>query len=213
MKNILVVDDHTMFRQALLAVLLNSALSGTIVCDDVKSALEAHEKLAANHYDLVVLDIAMPVTSGMALLPEIKTSYPETSVLMLSMYPEEQFALQSLRLGASGYLTKQEAADELLLAMETILKGGKYVSRSLSSLIIEQVVSQAVVGEPLHARLSNREMEIFRRLVDGQRLKNIADDLSLSIKTISTYKTRLNTKMGFKNDAELISYGLKHKPF
>ena len=213
MKKILVVDDHTMFRQALLAVLLNSALSGTIVCDDVKSALEAHEKLAANHYDLVVLDIAMPGTSGMVLLPEIKTAYPETSVLMLSMYPEEQFALQALRLGASGYLTKQEAADELLLAMETILKGGKYVSRSLSSLIIEQVVSQTVGAEPLHARLSKREMEIFRRLVDGQRLKNIADDLSLSIKTISTYKTRLNTKMGFKSDAELISYGLKNKPF
>lgn len=213
MKKILVVDDHTMFRQALLAVLLDSALSGTIVCDDVKNAEEAHEKLAANHYDLVVLDIAMPGTSGMVLLPEIKTAYPETSVLMLSMYPEEQFALQALRLGASGYLTKQEAADELLLAIETIFKAEKYVSRSLSSLLIEQVVSQAVVEEPLHARLSHREMEIFRRLVDGQRLKNIADDLSLSIKTISTYKTRLNAKMGFKNDAELISYGLKYIPF
>ncbi len=209
MKKILIVDDHTMFRQALVTVLLGSLPAGAIVCDDANSAVAAREKLASNQYDLIILDIAMPGISGMELLPELKKMYPETPVLMLSMYPEEQFALQALRRGASGYLTKQEAADELLVALDSILKGGKCVSSSLSSLLLEQVVHQ-VVEEPLHTQLSRREMDIFRRLVDGQRLKSIADDLSLSIKTISTYKSRLNAKMGFENTAALIRYGLKH---
>ncbi len=210
MKKILIVDDHTMFRQALQAVLHDSQTSGSLSCDDVGSAGEAKMKLAEKQYDLIILDIAMPGTSGMELLPELKTICPATSVLMLSMYPEEQFALQALRLGASGYLNKQEAADELLAAIDTICKGGKYIGSSLSALLIDQVVHQGRIEEPPHMGLSRRELEIFKRLVDGQSLKSIADDLGLSIKTVSTYKSRLNAKMGFKNNAALINYGLKN---
>ena len=210
MKKILIVDDHTMFRQALQAVLYDSLPPDSLSCDDVASAEEAKAKLAKKQYDLIVLDIAMPGTSGIELLPELKLLYPETPVLMLSMYPEEQFALQAMRLGASGYLTKKDAADELLAAMEAISHGSKYVGSSLSALLIDQLVHQGRIEEPLHLKLSRRELEIFKRLVDGQSLKSIADDLGLSIKTVSTYKTRLNAKMGFKNNAALISYGLKH---
>lgn len=210
MKKILIVDDHTMFRQALQAVLYDSQTPDSLSCDNVGSAGEAKAKLAGKQYDLIILDISMPGASGMELLPELKSICPATSVLMLSMYPEEQFALQALRLGASGYLTKQEAADELLAAMDTISKGGKYIGSSLSALLIDQVVHQGRIEEPPHLRLSRRELEIFKRLVDGQSLKSIADDLGLSIKTVSTYKSRLNAKMGFKNNAALINYGLKN---
>jgi len=210
MKKILIVDDHTMFRQALQAVLHDHLPPDSLSCDDVASAEEAKAKLAKKQYDLIILDIAMPDTSGIELLPELKLLYPETPVLMLSMYPEEQFALQAMRLGASGYLTKKEAADELLAAMEAISNGSKYVGSSLSALLIDQLVHQGRIEEPLHLKLSRRELEIFKRLVDGQSLKSVADDLGLSIKTVSTYKTRLNGKMGFKNNAALISYGLKH---
>jgi DNA-binding NarL/FixJ family response regulator len=129
---------------------------------------------------------------------------------MLSMYPEEEFALQALQIGASGYMTKHEASVEFLAAIECILKGDRYLSRSFSSKLAEQVLLQGRVEFSSHFQLSRRELDVLRRLSMGQKLINIAEDLGLSIKTISTYKSRLCKKMGFKNNIEMIGYALSH---
>lgn len=211
MKKILIIDDHAMFRQALNVILLERMPSGMITCDEADGAVAARDMLAHHTYDLAILDISLRHTTGMELLSELKLSYPSVPVLMLSMYPEEQFALQALKLGASGYLTKQEASDELLAAIEKIFAGERYLSSSFSSLLISQVLQHGKIGDLSHARLSRREMEIFRLLARGYMLKRIADNLGLSIKTVSTYKTRLKTKMGFKDNAALIRYAASYQ--
>jgi two-component system, NarL family, invasion response regulator UvrY len=211
MKKILIVDDHTMFRQAVEAILMDRMPAGSIKCDDAYNAETARKKLSANKYHLILLDISMPGISGMELLPELRANYPKIPVLVLSMYPDQQFALQALRLGASGYMTKQKAADELLAAVQGILAGERYVSVSFSKLLLDHVLRYNVVHEPLHARLSRRELEVFKQIATGKTQKLIAEELGLSIKTISTYKSRLNIKMGFKNSASLIRYALQHQ--
>lgn len=211
MIRLLIIDDHAMFRQALMAALHErSSDLGGVACDGVGSAADAWRLLATADYDLVLLDISMPNTSGIDLLPQLKSLYPGLPVLMLSMYAEEQFALQSLRLGAGGYITKQEAAEELVVAIGSVLSGERYLSRSFSSKIVDQMLVDGKAAEPRHFRLSRREMDVFRRLATGQSLKNIAEEMGLSIKSISTYKTRLFVKMGFGSIADLISYTMLH---
>ena len=211
MIRLLIIDDHAMFRQALMAALHErSSDLGGVACDDVGSAADAWRQLAATDYDLVLLDISMPNTNGMELLPQLKSLYPDLPVLMLSMYAEEQFALQSLRLGAGGYITKQEAAEELVVAISRVLSGERYLSRSFSSRIVEQMLVDGKTAEPQHFRLSRRELDVFRRLAAGRSLKSISEEMGLSIKTVSTYKTRLFGKMGFGSIADLISYALLH---
>lgn len=211
MKHFLIVDDHAMVRQGLTAILLSDE-EHQISCDEAGSAEQALALLESSPYDLTILDISLPGMGGLELLPLLHHKYPGMPVLMLSMFPEEQFALRALRLGASGYLTKQEAADELIAAVNHILAGERYLSRSFSASLI----NQAVVGtikpqQPNHSILSNREFEILRRLASGQALKVISDELGISIKTVSTYKTRLCSKMGFKNNADLINYAISNK--
>lgn len=210
MKQVLIVDDHTMFRQAAIAILREHLEFDVITFDDADGAESALKKMATNNYAMVIMDITMPKTNGMELLTKLKAAYPAVPVLMLSMHPEEQFALQALRLGASGYITKQEAADELINAIKSILAGSIYLSRSFSTTIVEQLVHQGNIEEPQHMRLSRREQEIFKRAASGQRLKDIGVELGLSIKTVSTYKTRVCAKMGFRSNAEMINYALKY---
>lgn len=211
MKRFLIVDDHAMVRQGLIAV-LRSSDEHQISCDEAGSAEQALTLLVSSQYDLTILDISLPVMSGLELLPLMHQKYPNMPVLMLSMFPEEQFALRALRLGANGYLTKQEAADELIAAVNHILTGERYLSRSFSASLINQAVVGAIKQQqPNHSILSNREFEILRRLASGQALKVISDELGISIKTVSTYKTRLCTKMGFKNNADLINYAISNR--
>lgn len=210
MKKILIVDDHTILRQALATVLQDSMQGGAVCCDGADSAESARRQLASSFYDLVILDIAMPVTNGIEFLPELHSLYPETPVLMLSMYPEEQFALKALKLGASGYITKQEAAEEVVAAAISIMNGERYLSSSFSSALIEQVIHDNKPFHLPHRKLSRREMEIMRLLSMGNSLKNVAEHLGLSIKTVSTYKTRMFSKMGFRNNADLVCYSLRN---
>lgn len=211
MINILVVDDHTMFRQALMAVLLEQMPTGSIHCDDVGSVDAARKLLMENVYDLIILDISMPVLSGIDYLPELADLYPSIPVLMLSMHTEEQFALKALRLGALGYICKKEAADELLSAIDSLLKGKRYLSSSLSASLIDHLLmQQVIVEEPAHLKLSRREMEIFRKFARGKKLKEISEELGISVKTVYTYKSRLCAKMGFKGRTGIISYALAH---
>jgi DNA-binding NarL/FixJ family response regulator len=208
MKHFLVVDDHAMVRQGLMNLLCNIT-DFPVVCDGASSADEAFKLLADHIYDLAILDISLPGMGGLELLPRLRQIAFSTPVLMLSMYPEEQFALRALRLGASGYLTKQQAADELIIAIHKILAGERYLSQSFSETLISSLLDEADQGGPRHAKLSSREFEILRRLATGQILKQIADDLGINIKTVSTYKTRLFAKMKFRNNAELVTYAIE----
>jgi len=212
MKRFLVVDDHAMVREGLIN-LLCSIKEFTVICDGASSAEEAFELLAERTYDLAILDISLPGKGGLELLTHLRHVAPETPALMLSMFPEEQFALRALRLGASGYLTKQQAADELVIAIHTALAGDRYLSRSFSETLISNILEKSDTGGLRHAGLSSREFEVFRRLASGQIHKQIADDLGINVKTVSTYKTRLFAKMKFHNNAELFSYALEHRLF
>lgn len=211
MKRVLVVDDHAMVRKGLVGILSTQPIDGEqLVCDEAGGGEEALNLLEGHAYDLVILDISMPGLGGLELLMRLHESRPGLAVLMLSMFPEEQFALRALKLGASGYLTKKEAADELLLAVQQIFSGKRYLSQSLSENLISQALASDTCSRPSHASLSNREFQILRNLAVGKSLKAIALELDLSIKTVSTYKARLFAKMGFHNDADLIGYANTH---
>jgi len=211
-KRLLLVDDHAMVRKGLVSILSVLQEDGMLLsCDEAGSGEDALGLLKQYRYDLVVLDIAMPELGGLELLSIIHENWPTLPVLMLSMFPEEQFALRSLKLGASGYLTKKEAADELLLAVGQLLKGKRYLSQSLSTSLINQALASGDNSRPSHATLSNREFQILRSLATGKSLKAIALDLELSIKTVSTYKARLFAKLGFHNDVDLIAYANNHQ--
>lgn len=211
MIRILVVDDHAMVRNGLISILSLLDTPNGAVCDEAGNGEEALLMLSQQRYDLVILDISMPGIGGLELLPIIHERQPELPVLMLSMFPEEEFALRAFKLGAVGYLTKKEAADELLLAVGQIAEGKRYLSQHFSNCLINQALEGGVGGQASHGQLSNREFQILRSLATGRSLKVIALDLDLSIKTVSTYKTRLFAKMGFHSDADLISYANRHQ--
>jgi two-component system invasion response regulator UvrY len=166
-------------------------------------------KVGKNDLDLVVLDIAMPGRGGLDVLKEIKSQRPELPVLILSMYPEEQYAVRVLKSGASGYLTKESAPIELVKAIRQISQGKKYISPSLAEkLVVDLEVSP---DRPPHETLSDREYQVMCMIALGKTLKEIADELSLSIKTISTYRSRILEKMNMKTNAELTHYTIKNR--
>ena len=210
MKRVLVVDDHAMVRKGLAGILAMQGDGCQIICDEAGGGEEALQLLEQYQYDLAILDISMPGMGGLELLARLIETLPNLPVLMLSMFPEEQFALRSFKLGASGYLTKKEAADELLLAVNQIFEGKRYLSQGLSNSLINQALESDVTSRPTHAALSNREFQILRSLAAGKSLKVIAIDLDLSIKTVSTYKARLFAKLNFHSDADLIGYANSH---
>jgi two-component system, NarL family, invasion response regulator UvrY len=208
-KRILIVDDHPMFRKGLVNTLLQG-LKDRVVCDEAGCGEDALTLIAAEQYDLAIVDISMLGMGGLELLETLRQKVAQLPVLMLSMFSEEQFALKSFRLGAAGYLTKKEAADELINAVCQIFEGKRYVSQPLSDTLIEQAIASAAGATPSHISLSKREFEIMQRLAVGQSLKYIADELNLSIKTVSTYKSRLFIKMEFRTTAGLINYVTTH---
>lgn len=209
MKRILIVDDHPMFRKGLVNTLLQG-LKDRVACDEAGCGEDALILIAAGQYDLAIVDISMPGMGGLVLLENLRQTAAQLPVLMLSMFSEDQFALKSFRLGAAGYLTKREAADELINAVCLIFEGKRYVSQPLSDALIEQAIATAAGTSPSHISLSKREFEIMQRLAVGQSLKYIADELNLSIKTVSTYKSRLFIKMEFRTTAGLVNYATTH---
>ena len=206
MKRIVVVDDHPMFRKGLVNALQQGSIDLQVVCDEAGCGEDALILIAEQQYDLAIVDISMPGMGGLALLEALRHAAPQLPVLMLSMFSEEQFALKAFRMGAAGYLTKKEAADELIAAVSLIFEGKRYVSQQLSEALIEQAIAPTDSAVTSHTSLSHRELEIMQRLATGQSLKCIASELDLSIKTVSTYKSRLYNKMGFRSTAALINY-------
>ena len=159
--------------------------------------------------DVVVMDISMPGGSGLDALKELKLECPTLPVLVLSMHPEDQYAVRTLKLGASGYLTKETAPEELVQAIRKVMTGGRYVSLSLAETLALDLAADT--GRPSHETLSEREHQVFTMIGRGKTVKEIADELALSVKTISTYRTRILEKMAMKNNAELIHYAISNR--
>jgi two-component system, NarL family, invasion response regulator UvrY len=202
---ILVVDDHLVVRKGLIAIL--AELADGVVVEEAGSGDQALDLVRQGGYDLILLDIAMPGKSGLEVLRELKADFPSLPVLMLSMHPEEQYAVQSLRAGASGYLTKASAAEELVVAVEKVAAGGKYISAELAERI-----ACGLIGAPRepHQALSDREYQVMLMIAAGKSTRDIAEETSLSIKTINTFRSRLFHKMGLKNNVELAHYAIEH---
>lgn len=212
MINILIVDDHAMIRRGLATILTHELPVNVSRCDEASNGIEALQKIMDTAYDIAILDISMPGMDGLDLLTRLKQNRPDLPVLVVSMHSVEQYALRVLKCGASGFLSKQQAADELITATTQVLNGKRYISPLLSEQIIEQAISgEHVKAVPSHKTLSNREFQILRLLSAGKIPKCIADDLCISIKTISTFKKRIFKKMNFKSDSDMISYAINNK--
>lgn len=161
-----------------------------------------------NEVDIVVLDISMPGRSGLEVLKELRQTHPKLPVLMLSMHPEDRFAVRSLKAGAAGYITKETASEELVNAIRKITSGGKYISMYLAEKLAFGL--DADTGRPPHEALSDREFQVMRMIAVGKKMTEIADELSLSIRTVNTYRARILEKMQMKTNAELIHYAIQH---
>ncbi len=206
MVRVLIADDHKMFREGLKQILVEAP--DIIVADEAGSGQEVLDKVYKNDFDLLLLDISMPGLSGLDVLKDLKANKSRLSILILSMYPEEQYALRVIKYGASGYITKSSASDELIQAIRKISKGGTYISSSIAERLLFSIKD---TSERLpHETLSNREYQILHMIALGKTTSQIADELCLSVKTISTYRARILEKMNMKTNAELIHYALKH---
>lgn len=202
MTRILIADDHAIVRKGLVQILADGPDKVTV--DEAGSGEEALDKVRGNDYHLVLLDISMPGKSGLEVLQELKSDKPGLPVLMLSIHPEEQYAVRALRSGASGYLTKGSAAEELLDAIKKVLSGGKYISSSLAEKLAFGLLGDA--GKQPHEFLSQREYQVLLMIASGKAPRDIARELSLSVKTVSTFRSRLLHKMRMQSNAELTHY-------
>ena len=207
MLKILVVDDHDIVRKGLTKVLVESLQP--VKVDEAGSGQEAMSKVLKGEYDMVVLDLKMPGKSGLDVLKEIKQHRPKLPVLILSMHPEEQFAIRAMRAGASGYLTKECAGDELVLAIRKALKGERYISGSLAEILAGGLDSDP--EKPCHETLSDREYQVMLMIASGKPVGEIAKELCLSVKTISSYRTNILLKTRMKNNSELTHYAIQNK--
>jgi len=206
MIKIFIADDHPVVRLGIKQIL--SEVKDMTVADEAGTGQETLKKVSKNDYDVILLDISMPGRNGLDILRELKNKKPKTPVLILSIYPEDQYAVRVLKLGAAGYLTKDSVPEELINAIRKVAQGRKYISATLAEKLADDL--ELNTDKPPHENLSDREYQVLCLLASGKRLKDIADTLSLSIKTISTYRTRILEKMKMDNNAELIRYALQN---
>jgi DNA-binding NarL/FixJ family response regulator len=206
MTRVLIADDHEIVRDGLRDILTTRL--GKVSVSEAKDAGEAINLLIKEDWDLVLLDINMPGRSGLEVLEEAKRLRPKTPVLVLTAYPEAQFAVRSFKLGASGYLTKQSVSDELVTAIQRILAGGKYVTASLAERLASRLGDTG--GQAPHEALSNRELQVLHLIAVGKSMKDVADELALSEKTVATYRARISEKAGLKTNVEIARYALKN---
>jgi len=202
---VLIADDHAVFRRGLRETLAE-AFSG-VTFGEARTAQETLEHVRRQDWDVVILDISMPGKSGLDILDDLKRLRPRMPILLLSMHPEQQFARRALKSGAAGYLTKDSVTEELKEAVKKIVGGGRYVSATLAEKLAVDLRQGA--DTPLYELLSDREFQVLRMIASGKTVKDIAEDLSLSVKTVSTYRGRILEKTGMKTNAELIRYALE----
>jgi len=202
---VLIADDHAVFRRGLRETLAEAF--SKVIFGEARTAQEAVEHVRRQDWDVIILDISMPGKSGLDILDELKRLRPKLPILLLSMHPEEQFARRALKGGAAGYLTKESVPEELKEAVRKVAMGGRYVSATLAEKLAVDLREGA--DTPLHELLSDREFQVLRMIASGKSVKDIADELSLSVKTVSTYRARILEKSGMKTNAELIRYALQ----
>jgi DNA-binding NarL/FixJ family response regulator len=207
MLRILIADDHEIVRKGLKNVLTETLQP--VKVEEARNGQEAMSKVLKGEYDLVVLDMKMPGKSGLDVLKEIRQHRPKLPVLILSMHPEEQFAIRAIRAGAAGYLTKECAGDELVLAIRKALKGERYISGSLAQILAGELDSDS--EKPLHELLSDREYQVMLMIASGKTVGAIAKELCLSVKTISSYRTNILLKTRMKNNSEITHYAIQTK--
>jgi DNA-binding NarL/FixJ family response regulator len=202
---VLIADDHAVFRRGLRDTLAEAF--SRVTFGEAKTAQETIELVRRQDWDVVILDISMPGKSGLDILDDLRRLRPKLPVLLLTMHPEQQYARRALKAGAAGYLTKDSVPEELKEAIKKIVAGGRYVSATLAEKLAVDLREGADL--PLHELLSDREFQVLRMIASGKTVKEIAEDLSLSVKTVSTYRGRILEKTGMKTNAELIRYALQ----
>jgi DNA-binding NarL/FixJ family response regulator len=203
---ILICDDHKIVRDGLKQILRQ--LPGVVLIEEAGNGDDALNLLKKEVFDIVLLDISLPGKSGLEILQSVKTKWPSTNVLMLSMHPQEQYAIRALNLGASGYLTKDTASEELLMAVKRVSDGGKYISYSLAESLAIHLDKDKYRQK--HELLSCREFEIMIKLANGLSLQVIANELCISDKTVSTYRSRIMEKMDLNKNTELTRYCMEN---
>jgi two-component system, NarL family, invasion response regulator UvrY len=207
MINVVICDDHKIVREGLSKIISNFP-DISIMADDIASGEELLQRLRSAQPDIIILDVSLPGRSGLEVLKQIKIFYPDIKVLVLSMYPEDQFAIRMLKAGASGYLHKDSAPEVLIEAIRTIQQGGEYLSPAITKLLYREMNNKN--QELPHKQLSDREYEVFLAIGEGKANNQIASQLSLSAKTISTYRSRILSKMSMENNSDMIKYILIH---
>lgn len=206
MIKVLVADDHAVVRKG-LAQIISETMDMEVTAEAGTSA-EVFEHIRGGSFDVVVLDLNMGDQSGLEVLKNIKAEYPDLPILILSVYPENQFAIRTLRAGASGYLNKDSAPEQLVKAVRRVAEGKRYVSPAVAEELLFQLDTES--DGPRHESLSDREFQVLRMLSSGSTVSEIAENLNLSVKTISTYRSRVMEKMNMKSNAELTHYAIKN---
>jgi DNA-binding NarL/FixJ family response regulator len=206
MISILVVDDHALIRKGLKQLLDDT--EDIRVTGEAETGMQALNMARDNSYDLVLLDIALPDKNGIDVLKQLKQEQPDIKVIVLSMYPEDQYGVRSLKAGASGYLNKQSAPDQLIGAIRQVLSGKKYIGEIMAEQLLNSMIGNS--EELMHQTLSNREYQTLCLIASGKTLSEIAESMTLSPKTVSVYRARMLEKMGFKNNAEAIHYAISY---
>jgi two-component system, NarL family, invasion response regulator UvrY len=204
---ILIADDHAIVRNGLKQLLADER--SIKVIGEAKTGRDTLDKLQSEHWDLLILDINMPDRSGIDILRQVRATHPQTRVLILSGFPEKQYAVNVLRAGARGYLNKEMAPEELLAAVRCVLQGRRYVSPALAELLVTELDSDH--EQPVHSNLSEREFQIFCKLATGRAVSDIANELCISVKTVSTYRSRVLEKMNFTSNADITAYALRNQ--
>ena len=205
MTRVLVADDHAIVRKGISQVIRD--VVGSPPAGEATTVPEAIAKLTTETWDLVILDLNMPGGSGLEVLDQVRVLPRRPPVLVLSMLPEGPIAIRCLRAGAAGFLSKESAGDELAVAVRKLLDGGRYVSANLAEQLAAELSRRD--ERPPHERLTDREFQVMRRLVEGATVSEIAEDLALSVKTVSTYRTRVLDKLGLRNNVELAHYAVR----
>jgi DNA-binding NarL/FixJ family response regulator len=203
---VLIADDHAIVRQGLRQIL--SDTDDMEVTGEAGNGVEAVQLARQHEWDVMLMDVSMPDRNGIDALKMVRKEFPRLPVLILSMYPEDQYAIRALKAGAAGYLTKQSAPEQLVTAIRQVASGKKYVSAALALELAEAITDDS--GRPAHEKLSDREYQTLCMIASGRTLTQIGEELNLSVKTVSVYRARLLEKMRLANNAELTHYALKH---
>lgn len=204
---VLIADDHQIFREGVKRILAEE--SGVSKVGEAAHAQDVLDSIDHDVWDIVILDIGLPGRSGIDILKEIKHRRPQLPVLMLSMYPADQYAVRAIRAGASGYLTKSSAAQDLMKALTAIQGGGKYISPEIADALAENI--QMKNPEAPHERLSDREFEVFQLIASGKTVGEIAKELNLSVNTVSTHRAHILEKLNVRNNSDIVQYALNQK--